>query len=386
MGLSGSAWSTLSQPMRSSHPRVTSIRTLRAHALAHSLFAPTSLPAALDRLAFVQADPIRAPARAQDLILRPRVKGYRAGDLEAQYPTLDLEEDLLYAYGFLTRPAWRLLHPRALGAPTKLEQRILAHVRAGGPTHPRTLEEHFGGARVVNAWGGSSKQTTDALERLHRRGLLRVARRENGLRVYEAIAPGAADLSEAAFEDRLARLVLLVAHVLAPVAEPTLHTISAYLARWLPRPRRGAAANPHRAVVRTLLADGRLERAEEGGRAYVWPAGTFVDDEAPRRVTFLAPFDPVVWDRRRFEHLWHWAYRFEAYTPVAKRVRGYYALPLLWGDAVIGWANAATSSARGTLEVQCGYVAGQAPRARDFRRELDAEIARLETFLRPRRP
>jgi uncharacterized protein YcaQ len=368
---------------------VTSIRTLRAHALAHSLFAPTSLRAALGRLAFVQADPIRAPARAQDLILRPRVTGYRAGDLEARYPELDLEEDLLYAYGFLTRPAWRLLHPRALGPPTKLEQRVLAHVRAGGPTHPRTLEAHFGGARVVNAWGGTSKQTTSALERLHRRGLLRVARRENGLRVYEAIAAdgtAGADVTDVAPEARLAPLVQLVAHVLAPVAEPTLHTIAAYVSRHLPRPRRRTAANAHRAVIRALLASGALERAELDGRVYVWPAGSFVDDEAPRRVTFLAPFDPVVWDRRRFEHLWHWAYRFEAYTPVAKRVRGYYALPLLFGDAVIGWANAGIDATRGTLEVQCGYVAGQAPRSRDFRRELDAEIARLGAFLRPRRP
>ncbi len=60
----------------------------------------------------------------------------------------------------------------------------------------------------------------------------------------------------------------------------------------------------------------------------------------PRRVRFLAPFDPVVWDRRRFEHLWGWPYRFEAYTPSAKRIRGYYAMPLLWCDRVIGWANA----------------------------------------------
>jgi uncharacterized protein YcaQ len=363
---------------------VTQVRSLRAHALAHSLFPPTTLRAALDRLGFVQADPIRAPARAQDLILRPRVAGYRAGDLEARYPELDLEEDLLYAYGFLTRPAWRLLHPRALPAPTKLEQRILAHVRAGGPTHPRTLEEHFGGARVVNAWGGSSKQTTDALDRLHRRGLLRIARRERGLRVFEAHADGAdGAAADVAPEHRLAPLVLLVAHVIAPIAEPTLHTIAAYLARYLPRPRRRGAANAHRGVIRALLASGALERGEADERAYVWPAGTRVDAEPARRVTFLAPFDPVVWDRRRFEHLWGWAYRFVAYTPVAKRVRGYYALPLLWGDAVIGWANASVD-AHGALDVQTGYVSGAAPRARDFRRELDAEVARLETFLAPR--
>ena len=57
------------------------------------------------------------------------------------------------------------------------------------------------------------------------------------------------------------------------------------------------------------------------------------------RVRLLAPFDPVVWDRRRFELFWGWPYRFEAYTPLAKRKLGYYALPMLWRDRVVGWAN-----------------------------------------------
>jgi uncharacterized protein len=53
----------------------------------------------------------------------------------------------------------------------------------------------------------------------------------------------------------------------------------------------------------------------------------------------LAPFDPIVWDRTRFELLWGWAYRFEAYTPAAKRQLGYYAMPLLVEDQIIGWGN-----------------------------------------------
>ena len=60
---------------------------LRRFAVARSLFAPTTLRRALARMGFVQADPIRAPARAQDLILRQRVKDYRAGDLERRYET-----------------------------------------------------------------------------------------------------------------------------------------------------------------------------------------------------------------------------------------------------------------------------------------------------------
>jgi len=75
-------------------------------------------------------------------------------------------------------------------------------------------------------------------------------------------------------------------------------------------------------------------------------------------VRLLAPFDPVVWDRRRFELLWGWAYRFEAYTPAAKRIRGYYAPPLLWRDHVIGWGNLSVQD--GQLQTVLGYVSGQA--------------------------
>ncbi len=79
----------------------------------------------------------------------------------------------------------------------------------------------------------------------------------------------------------------------------------------------------------------------------------------------LAPFDPLVWDRRKFEQLWDWAYRFEAYTPAAKRKHGYYALPLLWRERVIGWANVSGGAA--ALRVDAGYVTGRAPRDRAFK-------------------
>ena len=81
----------------------------------------------------------------------------------------------------------------------------------------------------------------------------------------------------------------------------------------------------------------------------------------------LTPFDPVVWDRARFERLWGWTYRFEAYTPVAKRKRGYYALPILWRDRVIGWGNLSVKD--GALRSEFGYVKSQ-PHDRTFKREL----------------
>jgi uncharacterized protein len=345
------------------------LRKLRARTIARSLFAPLPLGPAVERMGFVQADPIRSPASAQDLILRHRVRGYRAGDLERRYPALGLEEDVVHAYGFLHRRVWRLLHPRDGAPPSSLELEVLAAVRRHGTMHPRTLEAKLGPERVVNAWGGQSKATTRAMERLHRLGLLRIARREKGIRIYEAAPP----VTPAhAPEERFRRLVMEAAGMMAPVSMKTLLSVAARLRWTVP------GCGDHRRTVRALLDSGELARDVVDGIVYLSPAGEPEGEAPPRRVRFLAPFDPVVRDRERFEHLWGWSYRFEAYTPAAKRVRGYYALPLLWGDRIIGWANAAVIAGR--LDVDLGFVAGR-PRSRSFARALDAEVARMERFL-----
>jgi len=95
-------------------------------------------------------------------------------------------------------------------------------------------------------------------------------------------------------------------------------------------------------------------------------------------VRLLTPFDPVVWDRDRFEMLWGWPYRFEAYVPALKRRLGYYALPLLYGDRVIGWGNLRVEGKQ--LKSDFGYVMYR-PRDRFFKRELDAELQRIKAFL-----
>jgi uncharacterized protein YcaQ len=135
-------------------------------------------------------------------------------------------------------------------------------------------------------------------------------------------------------------------------------------------------------------AKARLPKVRVDGVTWYWPPGEAPASPRHARaqdeplVRLLAPFDPVVWDRRRFELFWGWAYRFEAYTPAAKRLRGYYALPLLWRDEVIGWGNLACREGR--LEADLGYVAGRAPRERAFRAALEEELARMQTCLVPR--
>jgi uncharacterized protein YcaQ len=137
-----------------------------------------------------------------------------------------------------------------------------------------------------------------------------------------------------------------------------------------------------------VRAKARLAHCRLDGVDWYWPA-----TESPRAarwqpdgVRLLTPFDPVVWDRRRFEMFWNWRYRFEAYTPAPKRKLGYYALPLLLRDRVIGWANITVSD--GALICSFGYADGRRPRDAGFRDGLDAELSRLNTFLRlpPRSP
>lgn len=366
-------------------PQPITLDQLRAHAVDRTLFAPTTLRRAIDKLGFVQADPIRAPARAQDLTLRHRVKGYRAGDLERRYSRLGVEEDYFINYGFLPREHLALMHPRKARRvwDAKAKRRageLLEFVRARGVVHPREVDAHFGHGKVVNDWGGSSTATTQLLDRLHYRGHLRVVRRENGIRVYEARehAPGPTDADER--NARIDALVDLVVRKYAPMTAASLSQLVHHLRYAAPQWSEERKAAFHRAKL-------RLAHAHVAEKEWYWPA----DDRMPTArslatrverndvVRLLAPFDPVVWDRRRFELLWGWAYRFEAYTPVSKRKLGYYALPLLWRDHVIGWGNASVRD--GSLHADFGYVSGSSPEDPAYRRELDLELDRMRQFL-----
>lgn len=351
---------------------------LRRYAIGRSLFKPTTLMKAITRLGFVQADPIRAPARAQDLTLRHRVTGYRAGDLERRYARLPIEEDFFVNYGFMPRELHDLMHPRSetrqswTKARWKKAHEVLEFVREHGVVHPRAVDAHFAHGKVTNWFGGSSNASTQLLDGMHYRGLLRIARREGGIRLYAARETTEPAIDVDASMDRL---IDVVVNKYTPLPARTLSGFVYFLRRAVPQWH----ASRKDALAR---AKARLPNATIDGQTWFWPA-----DENPRsrryraieEVRLFSPFDPVVWDRQRFEMFWGWAYRFEAYTPAPKRVRGYYALPLLWRDEVIGWGN--LSVKEGRFVPSLGYVKGRAPRDPVFRRELDAELARIESFL-----
>ncbi len=363
--------------------RPVSLDDLKRHAIARSLFTPTTLPRAMARLGFVQADPIRAPARAQDLTLRHRVAGYCAGDLEARYPRLALEEDFFINYGFLPRATQALMHPRSAhtawpAARQVQAQAVLDFVRERGVVHPRDVDLHFQHGSARNWFGGNGRASTQLLDGMHYRGLLRVARRDSGVRLYAAATAdnglrGSREASDAVQAyDQLAQVVV---QKYAPLPERTL-------AELVSRIRYGA---PQWApLVRSAVARAKAlyPSASIDGQRWYWPAGENPASQryaAPEQVRLLAPFDPVVWCRRRFEAFWGWAYRFEAYTPAPKRLRGYYALPLLWRSDVIGWANLTWRD--GQLTPDIGYVNGRAPREAAYRVALDEELQRMTRFL-----
>ena len=346
--------------------------------MARSLFTPTTLPRALDVLGFVQADPIRSPARAQDLMLRHRVTRYRAGDLERRYADLDVHEDVLVNYGFVTGAVQALMHPRGGQTPwTAARGRhvraLLEFVRARGAVHPREVDGHFSHGTVTNYWGSVSSATTHLMEAMHYRGLLRVVRRETGIRIYAVREQNAAAQDAVARRARLDALADVIVRKYAPLPAASLSMLVRRLRYAVPQ-WTGELDGALQRVKRRLAA-ARVE-----GVDWYWPADEPRGAAAPDGcVRLLAPFDPVVWDRRRFEMLWGWAYRFEAYTPMSKRKLGYYALPLLWRDRVIGWGNLSLTD--GTLRSEFGYVAGRPPRDRAFRRALEDEVVAIRLFL-----
>ena len=336
-------------------------------------------------MAFVQADPIRAPARAQDLTLRPRVRGYRAGDLDANYASLPVEEDFFINYGFVTKDLQRLMHPRASVSPTGANKRakaILEFVRERGTVHPREVDAHFAHGTVTNYWGGSSSATTHLLEAMHYKGMVRVARRENGIRIYATQEHGEGPGTAAERRASLDALVDAVVGLYAPVPAASLTFIISRL----------RYATPHwRGEIKSAIerAKKRFAHAIVDGHTWYWPEmGDRVRGAGVRgarvRIAFVClrrsiPSCGIGGDSKccgtgRIDSR-PTPRRRNASTVITR-------LPLLWRDRVIGWAN--VTMQEGVVDADVSYVSGRAPRDRGFKTALEQELDAMQVFLSPR--
>lgn len=338
------------------------IGNIRDLAISQTLFPPTTLSGAIKKLGFVQADPIRSPARAEELVFRHRVNDYKTGHFESMYESLDIQEDFLYAHGFMRNDIWHHLHPRKTQKLSKFELDVLKKVQEIGSVHPKDLSVHFGKATERNWWGGKSQKAKMALDRLHYWGYLRISGRKKGIRIYEPLPPATQSLS---LETRIEKIVLAVVDILSPVVDKTLNQA-------LYRIRRDLGAT--KPVIDRMIKDEVLASCRVDGVNYLLRTKK-LKTRPQVSVKFLSPFDPVVWDRARFEHIWGWPYRFEAYVPKAKRVRGYYAMPVLWKSSMVGWVNV---DRLGNADV--GYIHGK-PKEKSFLSNLKDEIERMKYFL-----
>jgi uncharacterized protein len=204
------------------------------------------------------------------LILAQRVKGYRAGELERRYSRLAIDEAFFFNYGFLPRETLALLHPRE--APRAWDarmqaraQEVLAFVREHGRAQAKDVQAHFDHGRI-RRWGGDLNLSTHLLEGLHYRGLLRVARREAGARIYQAIDYAARDDSPEARLARAGQLLDTVVRLYAPLPAASL----GYLCRLL---RDGVPNLAAEARQIQEQARSRYAHAQVDGVVWFWPTG-----------------------------------------------------------------------------------------------------------------
>jgi uncharacterized protein YcaQ len=358
--------------------QVSAAAARRFLVLRHLLAPPRQLPAepesvlrVIDRLGSLQFDPLEVAGRNHDLILLARVAGYqRAWTDHWLYEDRRLYETYnkgLSIVPVAEMPWYRLTwdrsharlsgHGEAFDVHAPLVEELLARIRDGGKLLPREV----GPREAIDWYWRPTNQVRAILEGLAQAGILGIAHREGNLRVYDLV-------------ERLFPAEVLAARV--PEDEQRLHRM---LSRFRGNGLLGAAGNQElwvgtyrrpgeKAELRQeLIARGDIVPvAVEGlkGERYVIREELTILDQAAREVAagippggvdagvaFLAPLDPFCWDRDLLRRLFAFDYLWEVYVPAAKRRWGYYVLPILFGDRVVGRIEPRIERRAGTLNV-----------------------------------
>lgn len=341
------------------------------HLAAQGLLQPPTraakradVAACIQRMALLQIDTIHVVSRSPYLVLHSRLGDYPREWLEntlargAVFETWAHEacfapvDDLHThrAYNRQARQHWGLANARKMAATQRAHlDKLLAHVRDKGPVKSSDFERPDG---LGSAWWGW-KDEKRWLEALFAHGELMIARRENFHRVYDLSARVAPQLlhPEPDVDPAVLDTVL---------TEKAIAALGITQARWVhdyfrTKPRLKDAD------LDALVEQGRVLRVQVQG----WDAPGYVHAShaallkkasagrlEATHTTLLSPFDPVVWDRERASTFFDFDYRLECYTPEAKRVYGYFVLPILCRGELIGRLDAKAHRAEGVFEVR----------------------------------
>jgi uncharacterized protein YcaQ len=301
------------------NPREVSVEVARRIAVRAQLLdgSATDVLSTVRQLGFLQLDPISTVAPPQQLVLWSRLGTYDRGELDR----LLWEERKLVEWNaflwpiedlpFLLARMRRKDRPRDrwlidyLREHAPFRRYVLRELEQRGPLLSREIEDHTPSKREAHRWWGERKMGL-MLGILNARGEVAVVGRRGKQRVW--------DLAERWYPETETVSWAEAAHVFA---EKEFRALGVRLDR-----RRRFIAHPD--------AD---------------------DSPVSKRVTFLSPFDRLVHDRNRAEGLWGFFYRLEMYVPKAKREYGYYVLPILNGDRVVGRIEPVHNRTTGELDV-----------------------------------
>ena len=374
----------------------------------HLLNPPRSLPAApesvltvVDRLAVLQFDPLEVPgARNHDLVLHSRISGYRRGWCERWLYGPDRRLFEIYNKSLNMVPIEELPHYRLTwaqlgeyyGGRTLREHAdvvtdILAELEARGPLTTADFAHH---SHSIDWWWAPTRASRAVLEALFVSGRVGIARREGNRRYYDLIER------------------LVPADILARTETDELAAKHRLLSRFrsigLSRPSAtndvmiGTGSGPDRTRHTAELVDaGLLTPVRLEGHKQLWYVPSSEKDVviaaehaapiAQPMVSFLAPLDPFMWDRKLVAHLFGFDYLWEVYVPEVKRRWGYYVLPVLFGDHLVGRIEPRIERATRTLRVLgVWWERGFQPKAHDgFIPQMRAALAEYMDFVGARK-
>ena len=342
---------------------------------------PGDVEQAIHRLGAVQLDSITAVDRAHRLTLSSRIGAYSEGELQGLLASGRIFEYWAHEACLLPIELWPhcrrtmegdgrwQFHRRALRDHADLVEPVLERIRAEGPLGSRDFEGAGDGTTMWN-W----KPAKAVLEALWDNGVLAVAGRQSFQRRYdlaERVVPRAILAAPTPDEDETLRtLALLAVRARGALTEPAIRE------HWR---LKGGRARLHHHVL-ALVEEGLLREvdADDGGPPFYVDAEVEVDG-VPAPPVLLCPFDNLLWDRPLLERVFGFRHVIEVYKREHERAYGYYVLPLLAGDRIVGRADVKADRAEGVLRIRSFHPE---PRVRgDLGAKLERAAARLSRVL-----